>query len=82
MEESIPYCPKCSQPANYRAGPLNVANEGKLAAFCPPEYAERLLVVMQRHPQGKMAALIGKSRLIDLVLFGCLRFGASGTWIG
>lgn len=40
--------------------PLYVANEGKLLAFCPPEQAEELLAVMQAHPQGKDAAIIGE----------------------
>lgn len=40
--------------------PLYVANEGKLVAIVPPEYAERLLAVMQAHPLGGKAALIGE----------------------
>lgn len=60
-EESIPILPQVQSACELLGlDPLNVANEGKLVAFCPPEYAERLLVVMQRHPQGKMAALIGE----------------------
>jgi len=40
--------------------PLYVANEGKLIAFCPAEKAEQLLAIMQQHPQGKDAAIIGE----------------------
>jgi hydrogenase expression/formation protein HypE len=40
--------------------PLYVANEGKLVAIVPPESAERLLAVMQAHPLGRNAALIGE----------------------
>ncbi|WP_296059708.1 hydrogenase expression/formation protein HypE [uncultured Amphritea sp.] len=40
--------------------PLYVANEGKLVAFCPADKAEQLLAVMQQHPKGKQAAIIGE----------------------
>jgi hydrogenase expression/formation protein HypE len=40
--------------------PLYVANEGKLIAVVPPEDAERLLAVMQSHPLGSKASIIGK----------------------
>jgi hydrogenase expression/formation protein HypE len=40
--------------------PLYVANEGKLVAVVPPTEAERLLDVMQRHPLGRNAAVIGE----------------------
>ncbi|MCI2397809.1 hydrogenase expression/formation protein HypE [Aliiroseovarius subalbicans] len=43
--------------------PLNVANEGKLLAICPPARAEALLQVMQADPLGRDAAIIG--RVID-----------------
>ncbi|MQX35506.1 hydrogenase expression/formation protein HypE [Roseospira navarrensis] len=39
--------------------PLTVANEGKLIAICPPDRAEALLTVMQAHPLGRDAAIIG-----------------------
>ncbi len=39
--------------------PLNVANEGKLVAICPPERADDLLAVMRAHPLGRDAARIG-----------------------
>ena len=39
--------------------PLNVANEGKLIAICPPDDAERLLAAMRAHPLGRDAAIIG-----------------------
>ena len=40
--------------------PLYVANEGKLICICKPEYGEQLLQVMQRHPLGRKAAIIGE----------------------
>lgn len=39
--------------------PLYVANEGKLLAICPAEKADALLAVMQAHPLGTDAAIIG-----------------------
>jgi hydrogenase expression/formation protein HypE len=38
---------------------LNIANEGKLVAFCPHDKAEELLAVMRAHPLGAEAAIIG-----------------------
>ena len=40
--------------------PLYVANEGKLICICAPEDARRLLQVMQAHPLGRQAAIIGE----------------------
>ena len=40
--------------------PVYVANEGKLIAICPPEDAAALLAVMQAHPKGQGAAIIGR----------------------
>ncbi|WP_020410515.1 hydrogenase expression/formation protein HypE [Hahella ganghwensis] len=40
--------------------PLYIANEGKLLAFCAPEDADRLLQVMQAHPQGRNTTVIGE----------------------
>lgn len=40
--------------------PLYVANEGKVLAFVPPQWADRVLETMQRHPMGKQAAIIGE----------------------
>jgi hydrogenase expression/formation protein HypE len=45
--------------------PLYVANEGKLVAICAPEDAETLLNVMQGHPVGADAAIIGTVREDD-----------------
>jgi len=39
--------------------PLMVANEGKLLAIVPPDYAESLLDTMRHNPLGKQAAKIG-----------------------
>jgi hydrogenase expression/formation protein HypE len=40
--------------------PLQVANEGKLLAFVPPEDADRVLAAMRVHPMGIRAAVIGR----------------------
>ncbi len=40
--------------------PLNVANEGKLVAFCPAEEAADLVAAMRGHPLGRDAAVIGE----------------------
>lgn len=40
--------------------PLFIANEGKLVAFVPNEYAEDLLETMRKHPFGKDSAIIGR----------------------
>lgn len=42
--------------------PLNIANEGKLVAICPPERADALLQAMRAHPRGREAAVIGTVR--------------------
>ncbi len=39
--------------------PLFVANEGKLLAFVAPESARKALEIMQQHPLGNQAAIIG-----------------------
>lgn len=40
--------------------PLYVANEGKLVCICAADKADALLAVMQQHPLGKQAAIIGE----------------------
>jgi len=40
--------------------PLYVANEGKLICICKQQDADQLLKVMQDHPLGKNAAIIGE----------------------
>ncbi len=40
--------------------PLYIANEGKLICICPPQHAAHLLTVMQAHPQGRQAAIVGE----------------------
>ena len=40
--------------------PLYIANEGKLCAFVPEAYAEKVLNAMKSHPLGANAAIIGK----------------------
>jgi hydrogenase expression/formation protein HypE len=39
--------------------PLYVANEGRLVCFAPARDAERALAILQAHPLGKNAAVIG-----------------------
>lgn len=58
--------------------PLYVANEGKLIAICKPEDAEQLLTVMQSHPRGKDAAIIGRV-LEDDRCFVRMKTGLGGT---
>ncbi len=40
--------------------PLYIANEGKLVAIVPEEYAEKVLLAMRNHPLGKDASHIGR----------------------
>jgi len=40
--------------------PMNVANEGKLAAFLPREEAPKVVEAMRSHPLGRDAAIIGR----------------------
>ena len=40
--------------------PLDVANEGKLVAFCPAARAEALVAAMRAHPRGRDAAVLGR----------------------
>ena len=40
--------------------PLFIANEGKLVAIVPENYAENILASMRKHPFGKDSAIIGK----------------------
>ncbi len=39
--------------------PMYVANEGRLAAFVPAQAAEEILQILQSHPAGRQAAVIG-----------------------
>lgn len=39
---------------------MYVANEGKLLAICAREDSDKLLAIMQSHPQGTQAAIIGE----------------------
>jgi len=40
--------------------PLYIANEGKILLILPEKYGEKVLKVMQNHPAGEEAALIGR----------------------
>lgn len=39
--------------------PLYVANEGRFVAFMPPEFAQKAIEIMQLHPLGRFAQIIG-----------------------
>ncbi len=59
-ETSIPIKPAVSAACELLGlDPLYVANEGKLVCICAQENAQRLLDVMQAHPLGRQAAIIG-----------------------
>jgi hydrogenase expression/formation protein HypE len=59
--------------------PLFLANEGRMALFCPASEAPKVLAVMQAHELGREAALIGtvsedqRGRLVMETLLGSLR---------
>jgi hydrogenase expression/formation protein HypE len=60
-EEAIPLRPPVKAVCELLGlDPLNIANEGKLLAVCPPEQSARLLAAMHAHPLGRDAALIGE----------------------
>jgi hydrogenase expression/formation protein HypE len=60
-EAAIPVLPQVEAACEFLGlDPLYVANEGKLVAIVAPEDASRLLAVMQQHPLGRRAALIGE----------------------
>ena len=59
--------------------PLFLANEGKMALFCPEEEADKVLAAMHAHEYGREAVIIGKAaekgrgRLIMKTLIGGTR---------
>jgi hydrogenase expression/formation protein HypE len=60
-EAKIPIHPEVSAACELLGlDPLYVANEGKLICICDQDDAEQLLTVMQSHPLGKQAAIIGE----------------------
>ena len=60
-EESLPINPGVKGVCSILGlDPLYVANEGKLLALVAPERAEEALAIMQRHPRGRDAAIIGE----------------------
>jgi hydrogenase expression/formation protein HypE len=60
-EAAIPVKPAVASACEFLGlDPLNVANEGKLLAFCPPEEAEKLVAAMRQHPLGEQAAIVGE----------------------
>jgi len=62
-ERAIPLRPAVSAACDFLGlDPLYIANEGKLVAVCPPQYADDLVAVMRRHPLGQDAAIIGEVR--------------------
>ncbi len=60
IEDQIPMRPDVEAACELLGlDPLYVANEGKLIAICPGGKADTLLAVMQAHPLGSHAAVIG-----------------------
>ncbi|MEW6563611.1 MAG: hydrogenase expression/formation protein HypE [Pseudomonadota bacterium] len=63
-EASIPIQPAVAAACEFMGlDPLYIANEGKMVVICAPEHAATALRIMQSHPLGKQAAIIG--RVID-----------------
>ena len=60
-EASIPVNPAVTAACELLGlDPLYIANEGKLICICAQQDAQRLLEVMQLHPLGQQAAIIGE----------------------
>ena len=60
-EEAIPVKPAVLAACELLGlDPLYIANEGKLICICAQADAERLLKVMQAHPLGRQAAMVGE----------------------
>jgi len=60
QEDAIPVRPEVTSACELLGlDPLYVANEGKLICICRERDAARLLEVMQAHPLGRQAAIIG-----------------------
>ncbi len=61
QEEAIPVKPAVLAACELLGlDPLYIANEGKLICICAQADAERLLTVMQAHPLGRQAAMVGE----------------------
>ncbi|MDJ0863761.1 MAG: hydrogenase expression/formation protein HypE [Gammaproteobacteria bacterium] len=61
QEDSIPIKPAVLAACELLGlDPLYIANEGKLICICAQADAERLLKVMQAHPLGRQAAMVGE----------------------
>ena len=61
QEKNIPIKPAVSDACELLGlDPLYVANEGKVITICAAENAQKLLAVMQAHPFGRQAAIIGE----------------------
>jgi hydrogenase expression/formation protein HypE len=61
QEDAIPVRPEVTSACELLGlDPLYVANEGKLVCICRERDAARLLEVMQAHPLGRQAAIIGR----------------------
>jgi len=60
-EDHIPYNPAVTDACEMLGlDPLYVANEGKAVFIVPQQYAESVLEIMNRHPLGREAAIIGR----------------------
>jgi hydrogenase expression/formation protein HypE len=61
QEDQLPIRPEVLAGCEYLGlDPLNLANEGKLLAICPPQQTAGLLHAMQQHPLGQHAKVIGQ----------------------
>lgn len=61
FEAAIPVCPAVAAACELLGlDPLYAANEGRLVAFVPAEAADRVLQIMQSHPDAPQPAVIGR----------------------
>lgn len=62
-ERDIPVRPAVAAACEFLGlDPLHIANEGKLVAICPPDFAAAAVRALRSHPLGKDAAIIGEVR--------------------
>jgi hydrogenase expression/formation protein HypE len=59
-EEAVPVCQAVNSACEILGfDPLYVANEGRMVAFVPEEQAAKAVAIMQRYPEGALAAKVG-----------------------
>lgn len=77
-ERAVPVPPAVAAACSFLGlDAMNVANEGKLVAFVPPEGADAVVSAMHDHPDGRAACVIG--RVVDAhpgVVVATTAFGA------